>query len=92
MLKNLDSNSLENIKVTSFDTRVDIEKVKSKILTFFVNIFGYADKPIVKLLTKKGGTPIHESIGFYVEDNKGPLAEGELEKAKDWAKEIIKKA
>jgi hypothetical protein len=91
MIKGLDSNSLQNIKVTSFDTRVDIEKVKSKLLTFFVNIFGYADKPILKLLTKKGGTPVHESIGFYVEDSEGPLAEGELEKARNWIKEIIKK-
>ena len=84
--------SLENIKVTSFDTRVDIEKVNSKILTFFVKMFGYADKPILKLLVKKGGIPVHESMGFYVEDKEGPLTEGELERARNWAKKIIKKA
>lgn len=90
MIKGIES--LHNVKVTSFDTRVDIEKVNSKILTFFVKMFGYADKPILKLLVKKGGIPVHESMGFYVEDKEGPLTEGELGRARNWTKEIMKKA
>ncbi len=54
-----------------------------------VNLFGYADKPIADKLTKKGAIKAADNMGFYVLDSEGPLREGELERASEWAKKIL---
>jgi flavodoxin I len=87
-LKNLSKQDLKNVKVAAFDTRVDIAKVNSAVLTFFVNIFGYAAQPIAKGLQKKGGKLAAAPEGFFVKDKEGPLEEGELERAANWAKSL----
>jgi len=89
-LKGIPKNGLEGVKVAAFDTRFTVSAIeKVRILAFFVKIFGYAAKPIAYQLEKKGGelAILHE--GFYVGDTKGPLLEGELERAADWAREIV---
>ena len=58
-------------------------------MAFFVRIFGYAAKPIADRLAKKGGDLAVPPEGFYVGDMEGPLLEGELERAADWAKQIL---
>lgn len=80
--------NIEGIKVGAFDTRIEAEKAPSKILRFLVKIFGYAAKPILKKLEKRGGEKVLEPIGFYVDDTEGPLREGEIEKAKEWISSI----
>jgi hypothetical protein len=60
-----------------------------RILAFFVKIFGYAAQPIADRLQKKGGELAVPPEGFYVGDTEGPLFEGELERAADWAKQIL---
>ncbi len=87
-LKELPKESLTGVKVASFDTRVDIEKVKSKILTFLVNLFGYAAEPILKKLVKKGGEAILPPQGFFVEESEGPLSQGEIERVKNWIEDM----
>ena len=89
-LKSIPKHGLKGVKVAAFDTRFTesaIEKVR--ILAFFVKIFGYAAKPIADRLQKKGGELVVPPEGFYVGDTEGPLLEGELERAADWAKQII---
>jgi flavodoxin len=89
-LKSIPKHGLKGVKVAAFDTRFTenaIEKVR--ILAFFVKIFGYAAKPIADRLQKKGGELVVPPEGFYVGDTEGPLLEGELERAADWAKEIV---
>lgn len=89
-VKGIPNNGLEGVKVAAFDTRVtasEIEKVR--ILAFFVRIFGYAAKPIADRLVKKGGELAVPPEGFYVGGTEGPLLEGELERAADWAKQIV---
>ena len=81
--------SLKDMKVTAFDTRIAKEDTKSRILGFMVNIFGYAAKPIADSLVKKGGSLVVPPEGFYVMDSKGPLKDGELERATEWARKII---
>jgi flavodoxin len=89
-LKSLPKASLNGVKVAAFDTRLTEEEIeKVRILAFFVRIFGYAAKPISGLLKKKGGELICPPEGFYVDGMEGPLIEGELERAGDWAKQII---
>ena len=90
LLKSIPKDGLKGVKVAAFDTRYaesEIEKVR--ILAFFVRIFGYAAKPIADRLEKKGGELAVPPEGFYVTDTEGPLFEGELERAADWAKQIL---
>jgi flavodoxin len=89
-LKGISKNGLEGVKVAAFDTRFAesaIEKIR--ILAFFVSIFGYAAEPIANRLQKKGGELAVPAEGFYVGDTEGPLLEGELERAADWARQIV---
>jgi len=72
--------SLQGIEVAAFDTRYS---------TKLVAVFGYAAGRIAGNLKKKGGTLIASPEGFFVTASKGPLKEGELERATGWAKGIL---
>ena len=87
-LRRLPGHSLDGVTVAAFDTRMDIEKADSAILIFLVKLFGYAAKPIAKLLERKGGELAAGPEGFFVEDTEGPLREGELERAAAWARQV----
>jgi flavodoxin len=90
LLKSIPQNGLNGVKVAAFDTRFTVSAIeKVRILAFFVKIFGYAAEPIADRLEKKGGELAVPPEGFYVGDTKGPLLEGELERAGDWAKQIM---
>ncbi len=90
-LEMLPKNGLKEKKVAAFDTRVDLQKVNNRFLNFMVWIFGYAAGPIAKKLEAKGGTMVAPAEGFLVEDTKGPLRDGELQRAKEWSKKLIGK-
>jgi flavodoxin len=68
---------INGVDAAAFDTRV-----KSKV----AKIFGYAAGRIASSLKKKGANLIAEPEGFFVEGTKGPLTEGELERAVAWGK------
>jgi hypothetical protein len=92
LLKELPDGALQGVKVAAFDTRVPVSEIeKNRILAFFVRIFGYAAKPIADRLAKKGGEPVAPPEGFYVGGTEGPLLEGELERAADWARQVSAK-
>ena len=89
-LKSIPKNGLQGVKVAAFDTRFTVSAIAEiRILAFFVRIFGYAAKPIADRLKKKGGELVIPPEGFYVGDTEGPLLEGELERAADWARQVI---
>jgi flavodoxin I len=89
-LKSIPKNGLDRIKVAAFDTRLTEKEIgENRILAFFVSLYGYAAEPISKILQRKGGTLIVPPEGFFVEGMEGPLIQGELERASDWAKQII---
>ena len=67
--------------VASFDTRISAK---------WVGIFGYAAGRIGKDLKKKGGNLILPPEPFYVKATRGPLKDGELERAANWAKNVLK--
>ncbi|GAG69253.1 unnamed protein product [marine sediment metagenome] len=73
--------AIKGINVAAFDTRFS---------TKLVRIFGYAAGRIANSLKRKGGTLVVSPEGFFVKGTKGPLKEGEVERATDWAKEIVK--
>ena len=88
-LKDLDRNALSGVKAAAFDTRIPKDKTDSGFLRFMINLFGYADKKIEKGLKNAGATLALDSAGFGVSDTEGPLYEGELDRAKSWAEDIL---
>ena len=77
-LKGLDGGSA---RAAAFDTRID----RSKALT------GAASRGIAKRLRHRG----YEVTGvesFFVDDAEGPLADGELERARAWGAELARQA
>jgi flavodoxin I len=72
--------SLKGINVAAFDTRTQAKLAK---------VFGYAAGRIAGNLKRKGGTLIASPEGFLVTGTKGPLKEGEPERAAAWAKGIL---
>lgn len=73
-LDGLAKDSLKGIKAGAFDTRMNVW------------YSGNAYNKIAKKLKNAGAEIIVKSKGFYVKGKEGPLVEGELEKAKEWAK------
>ncbi len=88
-LKSIPAGSLKGVKVAGFDTRMDVKEVNNAVLTAFSKAFGYAAEPIGKQLVKKGGTQAVVPAGFIVTGEKGPLRDGELERAAEWAKRVL---
>lgn len=92
MLDGLPQNSLKGIKTAAFDTRLTMDEInKTAVLAFFVKLAGdsaYAAKHIADQLKKKGGLLAVPPEGFYVEGMKGPLVQGELKRAVEWAKKL----
>jgi hypothetical protein len=77
------------MNVAAFDTRFNADEVESRFLGFVVRTGGYAAKHIAGQLQAAGGELIAEPEGFYVTDVQGPLAEGELERARLWAQSLL---
>lgn len=89
-LNSLPQDSLKGMKVAAFDTRLTWEAIeKTPPLAFFERIFGFAASRIAKALKKKGGVLVVEPEGFFVEGMEGPLSEGEIERAREWAKKLF---
>jgi flavodoxin len=78
-LDNLPADALAGKRLAAFDTR----------MKGFVKIFGYAAPRIEAALRAKGGNTTAQPQGFLVKGGKGPLADGELERAATWAKAVI---
>lgn len=83
---------LAGINVAAFDTRISIDDIDSRIGRFAARVFlhRYAAEPIADALATRGGQVVVEPAGFFVLDTEGPLKEGELDRAADWARQILK--
>jgi len=89
-MKRIPDNGLAGVKVAAFDTRFTENEInKVRVLAFMVRMFGYAAQPIAGRLEKKGGELAVPPEGFYVGDTEGPLLEGELERAAEWARQVL---
>jgi flavodoxin len=67
-------------RVAAFDTR---------LATRLVTVFGYAAGRIGRALEEAGGTLVALPEGFIVKGKEGPLKDGELERARDWARQFV---
>jgi len=72
--------ALQSMRVAVFDTR---------LTSRFVKMFGYAADRAAEALKAKGGVLVGAPEGFLVKGKKGPLKEGELERAAGWARSLL---
>ena len=75
-LLNLKNSQLKRVSAAAFDTRIKI---------FFS---GNAAKRIARSLTEAGAELITPPLAFYVKEKEGPLVNGEIAKAKSWARHL----
>ncbi len=87
-LAEIPARALKGARVAAFDTRLDVAMAKSRVLKFMAGKFGYAAEKIAKMLVGQGGTQAAEPAGFFVDESKGPLSAGELERAAAWGRGI----
>ncbi len=78
-LSKLPAAQLKGLRVATFDTRYSGK---------FVKVFGFAADRIAEALTSGGAVMALPPEPFYVSGKKGPLKEGELERAAQWAKRL----
>ncbi len=81
--------SLKNMQAAAFDTGIPVD-AKKGFLRLFIRFFGYASKHIANAL-KKNAAAILAAETFFVLDKEGPLKDGEIERSKQWAGELLKK-
>ena len=80
-LKKVPESVIAGTNVAAFDTR---------LVAKWVRIFGYAAGRIASSLGEKSGTLTVPPEPFFVEGSEGPLRDGEVEHAADWAREIVR--
>jgi flavodoxin len=89
LLQGLGRDHLTGMRVAAFDTRIVLETIDSKALRFLVDKGGYAASAIAKALQKKVGKLAAPPEGFFATGEQGPLKDGELERAADWAGRLL---
>ncbi len=85
LLKSLPGSALKGIQAAAFDTRMDVKEVNNLILTVMAGIFGYAAGTIAGVLKQKGALVLTPEGDFFVTGSEGPLHDGEMERAAQWA-------
>lgn len=76
-LKSIPAGALKGVKAASFDTRMHVW------------IHGDAAKKISKRLAAAGAEIIADPALFRVTGKEGPLADGEIERAKEWGRTLV---
>jgi flavodoxin I len=90
-LDGIPEDDLKGVKAAAFDTRIG-GKEAGGAGKFIARLGGYAATRIASTLKKKGADLVAEPEGFMVNDSKGPLGKGELERAAEWGKKIAEAA
>ncbi len=78
-LDTLPESAVKAKKVAVFDTRLPAKWVK---------LFGYAAGKIADNLKKKGANLVGEPEAFFVKAAKGPLVDGEEDRARGWGSKV----
>ncbi|MBN1925361.1 MAG: flavodoxin family protein [Prolixibacteraceae bacterium] len=86
-LESLRDPILKGKKVATFDTSTP-GKGNSVVVNTLTKMFGNAAPRIARELEKKGATCIDSQM-FIVLEMQGPLKEGELERARNWAENLL---
>jgi len=86
-LDSLSFHKSHKIIALTFDTGMTKENQKF-FLKGIISLFGYASPKIAREMEKKG-FDVRGNETFFVKGEKGPLKEGEIERAKNWVKAIL---
>lgn len=76
--------------VTAFDTRF-APADQNFFLRLLMKLIGFAAPRVASALAGKGGKLAAPAEGFIVLKKEGPLRDGELARAKEWAKSLVAK-
>ena len=76
----------KTLLVAAFDTRIALETIHPAPLRWVVDAGGYAADRIAQMLGHQNVRTVGTHAGFIVTGQEGPLAEGELERARAWAR------
>jgi flavodoxin len=87
-LGKIPADALKDVSVAAFDTRFAVAD-QGLGLRLLMRTIGYAAPRIADTLQSKGGKLVVPPEGFIVEGKEGPLKQGELERAANWAKETL---
>lgn len=87
-LSSLPEGSLTGVRVAAFDSRFDVRDQKF-MLRMLMRTIKYAAGKIAGILTSKGGRLIAPPEGFFVTGKEGPLKDGEIDRAQQWAKSLM---
>jgi len=68
----------EGRRAAAFDTRIDKPVV----------LVGSAGRTLARRLSRKGFALVAPAESFFVRDSEGPLADGELDRARAWARMV----
>jgi flavodoxin len=79
-LDGIQPGALDGVKVAAFDTRMT---------NWFILLFGTAAPKIADALVDKGGELVGTPQGYSVSGGKGPLKDGEAERAALWARSLV---
>jgi len=77
------ASALQGAHVAAFDTRSPAK---------WVRIFGYAAVRMADRLKELGAVVVAPPEGFFVKGTEGPLLDGEIERAGEWAKRVARSA
>ncbi len=89
-LDDLPVNGLEGVRTAVCDTRLTTSFInQNRVLAFFEKFGGYAAEKLGKAVTRKGARLVGPAQAFYVQGMEGPLVEGELERASEWAGKLF---
>lgn len=79
---------IDKYKWLAFDTGVNPQEIKSKVLTILVKLFGCAAPNMAKTIKKSGGVMLANPETFYVVGNEGPLVTGEIDRSRQWIESV----
>ncbi len=80
--ENLPKEIMVDKKTAVFDTRMK---------SLWVKMFGWAANRMAMTMRERGANLVIPAEGFFVKSGKGPLVDGELERAVAWAKSLAAK-
>ena len=91
----LTAGRLDGVPVAVFDTRFSLDDMPNRFLTWLVPRLGtraWAAPKLARAAKRAGAVRLAEPAAFHVRDIEGPLAEGELDRASAWGRDLATRA
>lgn len=89
LMKTIIGSSRITAAVATFDTRMDVKAVNNFVLTFLEKRRGNAGTTFKKMAERTGRKLLVEPEGFIVLESEGPMKDGEIDRAGEWAKSLV---